>query len=108
MPKTEACRDKLGIRFEGPVLSGMLGVKQQLERQAASSPQTCAQIREIAPGGVNYVKPAELVSSCRGTPIDPDPVYAYQRSRLGHPSHADPVLRHHMNLPPLPDPYKRH
>ena len=46
MPKT----GDLGIRFEGPVLTGLIGVNHQLELRAASSPQTRAQIRDLAPG----------------------------------------------------------
>jgi hypothetical protein len=99
--------DNLGIRYEGSVLTGLLGVKQQLERQAANSPQTGAQIREIAPGGVTYVNPHSPIHYYHGVPIDSDPVYAAQRACLGgSPGSTDPVLRHHLNLPPLPDPYE--
>ncbi len=37
----------------------------------------------------------------------PDPVYAHQARQLGRPDLADPVIRHHLNLPPLPDPYEK-
>ena len=47
MPKTESRTDNLGIHYEGPVLSGLRGVNQQLERHATPLPQTGAQIREI-------------------------------------------------------------
>jgi hypothetical protein len=109
MPKQDpvTSRDSLGIRYEGPVLTGMLGLNQQLERQATSSPQTSAQIREIAPGGLTYETPSYGVHPYQGNPTEPDPVYAQQRSELPHPSLADPVIRCHLNLPPLPDPYEQ-
>jgi hypothetical protein len=108
MPKTDpfTCRDSAGIRFEGPVLSGLVGVKQQLQQHAANSPQTSAQIREIAPGRVPYVPPENYVSSREDPRLQRDPLYAAQARQLGHPSLADPVIRHHLNLPPLPDPYE--
>jgi hypothetical protein len=106
MPKHETGTDELGIRYEGPVLSGLLGLRQQLERQAASSPQAGARIREIAPGGIAYAGPPSPVHCSHGNPVQPDPLYACQREQLGHPSLADPVIRHHLNLPPLPDPYE--
>ena len=103
MPKTGG----LGIRFEGPVLTGLLGVNHQLERQAASTPQTSAQIRAIAPGGVSCINPNTRIPAYQPLPMEPDPVYAWQRSQLPHASLADPVIRHHLNLPPLPDPYEK-
>ncbi len=62
MPRTDPVTgvDNAGIRFEGPVLSGLVGVKHQLQQNAAGSPQTSAQIREIAPGGVTYIPPRKL------------------------------------------------
>jgi hypothetical protein len=100
-------RDSLGIRYEGPVLTGMLGLNQKLEDRAAASPQTSAQIREIAPGGATYIPPEQFLNPGSDPRLTPDPAYAYQRSQLPHPSLADPVIRHHLNLPPLPDPYEQ-
>ncbi len=36
MPRTETGTDSPGVSYEGPGLSGLLGVKQQLQRQSAS------------------------------------------------------------------------
>jgi len=105
IPKTETGADELGIRYEGSVLNGLLGLKEKLERQAVFSNETSAQIREIAPGGVKYIDPFAQTPSGHGYQLEPDLVYANQRSQLRHPSLADPVIRHHLNLPPLPDPY---
>ena len=107
MPKSETGTDNLGTRYEGPVLSGLLGVKEQIERQAVSSAQTSAQIRDIAPGGVNYLPPAEYMPPREDTRLEPDRLLAAQREQLGNrPELYDPVLRHHLRLPPLPDPYE--
>ena len=108
MPKTDPFtgRDSAGIRFEGPVLSGLVGVKHQLQQHATGSPQTSAKIREIAPGGVACIPPENFVSSGEDPRLQRDPLYSAQARQLGHPSLADPVIRHHLNLPPLPDPYK--
>jgi hypothetical protein len=106
MPRTETGTDNLGIRYEGPVLSGYLGVQQELERLAVNSAQTRAQVREIAPGGVTYVERTDFEFCYHGLPIEPDPLRAWQRRELGNrPELYDPVLRHHTGLPPLPDPY---
>jgi len=106
MPRNDAGTDELGISYRGPVLSGLLGLKQQLELQAASSPRTSAQIREIAPGGAAYLDPTTYSLPSNDTRLVRDPVYAAQREQLPHPSLADPVIRHHLNLPPLPDAYE--
>jgi hypothetical protein len=108
MPKTDPFtgRDSAGIRFEGPVLSGLVGVKHQLQQHAANSPQTSAQIREIAPGGLTYIPPEKYINSGEDPRLVSDPLYSAQARQLGHPSLADPVIRHHLNLPPLPDPYE--
>jgi hypothetical protein len=107
MPQTQTGADDLGIRYEGPVLSGIVGVKHQLELHAASSPQSSAKIREIAPGGAAYVNPADQGFCYHGIPIEPDPLKDWQRQELGNrPELYDPVLRAHSGLPPLPDPYE--
>ena len=91
MPKPDPLtnRDELGIRYEGPVLSGQVGLNEHFERQAASLPIPSP------------------IPPYQGRPTEPDPLYAYQRSQLPHPSLADPVIRCHLNLPPLPDPYEQ-
>ena len=108
MPKTDPFtgRDSAGIRFEGPVLSGLVGLKHQFQQHAAGSPQTSAKIREIAPGGVAYKPPENCVGSREDPRLEHDPLYSAQARQLVHPCLADPVLRHHLNLPPLPDPYQ--
>jgi hypothetical protein len=108
MPRTDPVTgvDSCGIRFEEPVLSGLIGVKHQLQQHAAGSPQTSAQIREIAPGGVTYIPPENYVTSGQDPRLRRDPLYSAQARQLDHPSLADPVIRHHLNLPPLPDPYE--
>jgi hypothetical protein len=107
MPKTDTGRDNLGIQYEGPVLSGLLGVRQQLQRQAVSSPQTSSQIREIAPGGAAYIPPEQFINPGKDPRLEPDPVLAYRRQELGNrPDLCDPVIRHHLNLPPLHDRYE--
>lgn len=106
MPKSETGTDNLGTHYEGPVLSGLAGVNQQLERQAVNSSQTSAQIRDIAPGGISYLPPPASIHPSQGPRLEPDPLLAAQRHRLGgRPELCDPVLRHHIGLPPLPDPY---
>jgi len=108
MPRCESGTDELGIRYQGPVLSGMRGVKQQLELQAVSSPSASSQIRQIAPGGLNYLPPSPPTSPASDTRLDPDPMYAAQRRLLNNRADlCDPVLRHHLRLPPLPDPYEQ-
>lgn len=92
MPKPDPVtgRDSLGIPYEGPILTGILGVAPQLERQAVSSAQTSAQIREIASGGLTYETPSYRIHTFQGNPIEPDPLYAQQRSELPHPCAAGP------------------
>jgi hypothetical protein len=106
MPRTETGTDSLGITYEVPVLSGLLDVKQQLQRQSVSSAQTSTQIREIAPGGASYLEPADYVQPSHDARLTADPLYESQRARFAHPSLADPVLRHHLNLSPLPGAYE--
>jgi hypothetical protein len=106
MPKTETGTDDLGIRYEGPVLSGLLGVRQNLQQNAVNSPQTSSQIREIAPGGVTYLEPLSVLA--REDPrLQPDPLGAAQRADVGSREAYDPVLRFHLGLPPLPDAHEQ-
>ena len=107
MSKTETGTDDLGIRYEGPVLSGLMGVRQNLQQNAVNSPQTDRQIREIAPGGVNYLEPSPSIRLRQDPRLEPDPLLAAQRDRLAPHEPYDPVLRHHAGLPPLPDPYEK-
>lgn len=105
MPKTET--DDLGIHYEGPVLSGLLGVRQNLKRNAVNTPQTSSQVREIAPGGVNYLDPPASIPYREDTRLQPDPLFAAQRANVDPRETCDPVLRSHLALPPLPDPYEQ-
>jgi hypothetical protein len=107
MPKTETGTDDLGIRYEGPVLSGLLGVRQNLKQNAVNSPHTSSQIREIAPGGVNYLELPPSIHLREDTRLQPDPLLAAQRDDVGPREAYDPVLRSHLNLPPLPDPHQQ-
>ena len=84
MPETGT--NPLGIRYQGPVLSGSLGVRQSLERSAVNSPPS--------PTGI-------------GSRLPPDPLLAAQRADVGRRESTDPVLRAHLGLPPLPDPYEQ-
>jgi hypothetical protein len=99
--------DDLGIRYEGPVLSGLVGARQQLRNQASASSQTSTQIRELSPGGASYLPNPALLHPSHDSRLQPDPLRDAQRSRLGgRHDLCDPVLRAHTGLPPLPDPYE--
>lgn len=107
MPKSDTEPDSLGIRYEGPVLSGRVGVQHQLQNHAANSPQTSAQIRALAPGGLTCLPPSAYVHATHDPRLQPDPLRAAQRESLGNrPELYDPVLRFHTGRPPLPDPYE--
>jgi hypothetical protein len=75
--------DDLGIRYEGPVLNGLAGVKQALQLAGQNSPQTAAQLRELNPAGLKFAEPPHFLPSVAAAGVD-----------------YDPVLRHHLNLPP--------
>ena len=106
MPRNPGGLDKLGIRYHGPVLTGLMGVNERLERDAVASQQTHAEIRRIAPGGAKYLPPVESIPPRQDPRLEPDPVLAAQRAELRRPEFYDPVLRHHAGLPPLPDRYE--
>ncbi len=107
MPQNPTGIDRLGIRYHGPILTGLIGVNERLERDAVASTQTSAEIRRIAPGGANYLPPPESIPPHHDPRLEPDPVLAAQRAELRRPELYDPVLRHHLGLPTLPDPHEQ-
>ena len=107
MQKTEDGRDALGIQWEGSVLGGHMSLEEKLECEAAKSLPAGSRIRDLAPGGLNYIPPTEYLIPREDPRLERDPVYERQRQQLGRPELYDPVLRFHLRLDPLPDPYER-
>ena len=98
--------DRVGIAYCGPVLSGSLAVRHGLELKAVNSPAAGEQICRIAPGGLGYQEPPAPDPGYRDPRLDPDRLLAAQRdASLSRGEPYDPVLRFHLGLPLLPDPY---
>ena len=108
--------DALGIRYEGPVLSGRMGVRQALRKQAT---ELCGPRESILPplaSGVKFAPASPLPQPPNSADrlVSVDPVMAGQRSEFGrppsttyvHPEQYDAVLRSHLRMEPAPDPYE--
>ena len=106
MSRTHSGVDQVGIAYYGPVLSGSLAVRQGLELQAVNSPAAGAHIRRIAPGDLDYQEPPAPDPGYSDPRLDPDGLLAAQRAAtLSRCEPYDSVLRFHLGLPLLPDPY---
>jgi hypothetical protein len=106
----------LGIRYEGPVLSGKMGVRQAFRKQAS---ELCGPRESSLPplgSGVKFA-PASLLPqppNAADRLLSVDPVMAGQRAEFGrppsttyvHPEQYDAVLRSHLHMKPAPDPYE--
>ena len=116
MPENPEGVDALGIRYEGPVLTGKMGVRQAFRKQATV---LCGPHESILPPLASGVKfaPASLIPqppNAADRLVSVDPVRAGQRAEFGpppsttygHPEQYDPVLRSHLHMEPAPDPYE--
>jgi hypothetical protein len=116
MPENPGGIDELGIRYEGPVLTGHLGVRQAFRDQAGKlcDPRE-SNLPYLGPGvqagPVSFQpQPANAADAL----VSVDPVVAAYRSRFGpppsthysSPEQYDAVLRSHLNMGPAPDPYE--
>jgi hypothetical protein len=108
--------DALGIRYEGPVLTGKLGVRQAFRKQAT---EMCGPRESSLPpmgSGVKFapVPVLDQPPNAADRLVSVDPVMAAQRAEFGrppsttytHPEQYDPVLRAHLHMEPAPDPYE--
>lgn len=116
MPENPGVADALGIRYEGPVLSGKMGVRQGVRKQAS---KMCGPRESSLPplgSGVKFA-PASLLPQPRNAAdrmVSVDSVMAGQRAEFGrppsttyvHPKQYDAVLRSHLRMEPAPDPYE--
>ena len=116
MPENPGDTDALGIHYEGPVLSGKMGVRQAFRKQAT---EMCGHRESILPplgSGVKFA-PASLLPQFPNAAdrlVSVDPVMAGYRGELGRPPSTtyvqpeqyDPVLRAHLHMEPAPDPYE--
>jgi hypothetical protein len=116
MKENPGATDALGIRYEGPVLSGKLGVRQALRKQAS---EMCGPRESSLPpmrSGVKFA-PAPVLEpppNAADRLVTVDRVMAAQRAEFGrppsttyvHPEQYDAVLRAHLHMGPAPDPYE--
>jgi hypothetical protein len=116
MPDNPGGVDALGIRYEGPVLSGKLGVRQAFRKQAT---QMCGPRESSLPpleSGVKFA-PAPILPqppNAADRLVSVDRVMAGHRGEIGrppsttyvHPEQYDAVLRSHLHMEPAPDPYE--
>ena len=85
MPKNPGAVDELGIRYEGPVLSGQLGVREAFKDQAARlGARRESNLPKLGPG-------------FRVRPMSPGPPVT---DVYDSPDQYDPVLRFHLGMPP--------
>lgn len=116
MPENPGGTDNLGIRYEGPVLSGKMGVREAFQKQAR---ELSGRRESVLPplGPDVKVAPAPLLPeppNAADRLVSVDPVMAGHREQFGpppsttyvHPDQYDPVLRFHLNMGPAPDPYE--
>ena len=116
MKENPGATDALGIRYEGPVLSGKMGVRQAFRKQAA---ELCGPRESILPPLASGVKfaPASLLPqppNAADRLVSVDPLRAGLRADVGpppsttyvHPEQYDAVLRSHLRMEPAPDPYE--
>lgn len=116
MPENPGETDDLGIRYEGPVLSGKLGVRQAFRKQAR---ELSGRRESVLPnlGPDVKVAPPPLLPQFPNAAdrlVSVDPVMAGHREQFGpppsstyaHPEQYDPVLRFHLRMEPAPDPYE--
>ena len=116
MPKTPSGVDELGIRYEGPVLTGHLRVRQSFREQAGKlcDPRQ-SNLPDLGPGvqagPVSFQpQPANAADAL----VTVDPLVAVHRAKFGpppsttytHPEQYDAVLRAHLHMEPPPDPYE--
>ena len=123
MPESPGDRDALGIRSEGPVMTGKMGVREAIQNEAIA--QTHSRESSLPPLGLGIkVTPGAAVPyqfpNAADRLVSVDPVMANYRAQFGpppsttytHPEQYDPVLRAHLHMPPAHDPYeaqrKRH
>jgi hypothetical protein len=116
MPENPGAAGELGIRYEGPVLSGKLGVRQAFRNQAY---QLCgprpSNLPDLGPEvKAGPVLPLPAPTNAADRLLSVDPVMAAHRAQSGpppsttytHPEQYDAVLRSHLHRGPAPDPYE--
>jgi hypothetical protein len=116
MPENPGGIDELGIRYEGPVLTGHLGVRQSFREQAGKlcDPRD-SNLPDLGPdvqaGPVSFQpQPAKGADAL----VSVDPLMAVHRAKFGpppsttyaRPEQYDAVLRSHLHMGPAPDPYE--
>ncbi len=116
MPQNPGGVDELGIHYEGPVLTGLLGVREAFKDQAAGlGNRRESNLPELGPGfKVEPVRPASPFAEANNHLLSVDPVMEAHRSQFGpppsatytHPEQYDPVLRFHLGMKPAHDPYE--
>ncbi len=83
MPQNPEGVDELGIRYEGPVLTGLLGVREAFQDQATKllGPRE-SNLPELGPGfKVGPMSPGPPVTANYANPEDYDPVLRFHLRR---------------------------
>jgi len=117
MPKNPDGVDELGIRYEGPVLTGRVGVREAFRDEATKlSGHRESNLPDLGPGVQTGPVPSPGPPANRADAlVSVDPVMQAQREKFGpppsstytHPEQYDPVLRSHLRMEPAADPYEQ-
>lgn len=116
MPENPGGVDDLGIRYEGPVLRGLLGVREAFREQTYKlcGPRE-SNLPDLGPGVRTEPVPLKPQPPNRADAlVSVDPVVDVYRSQFGpppstnysSPEQYDAVLRSHLHMGPAPDPYE--
>jgi len=116
MPKNPEGVDELGIRYTGPVLTGMAGVRQTFRDEAY---KLCGHRESLLPdlgSGIRTEPPPapRPPAKTSNAVVSADPLMKAHREQFGpppagsytHPEQYDPVLRSHLRMAPAHDPYE--
>jgi len=117
MPKNPEGVDELGIRYTGPVLTGMAGVRQTFRDEAYKlAAHRESNLPDLGPGIQAQPPPSPWPPpDANKHLVSVDPLMRAHRDQFGpppsssytHPEQYDPVLRSHLPMAPAHDPYER-
>ena len=117
IPKNPSGIDELGIRYEGSVLTGLLGVRQAFREQACKlllrreshlpdlGPDVRTEpvpIKPQPPNGADALVSVDPWVAAQRSEFGPPPSTTYTR-----PEQYDAVLRAHLHMGPAPDHYEK-